>query len=92
MPRPRKKQVNRADHSFLSMALVGYEQAKAKIEAEIAAIRKALGAAARSYAKSTAVEEEAPAPKRRKLSAAARKRIGAAQKKRWAAVRAAKKG
>jgi len=92
MPRPRKKQVNRADHSFLSMALVGYEQAKAKIEAEIAAIRKALRAAARSYAENAVLEEEVFLPKRRKPSAAARKRIAAAQKKRWAAVRAAKKG
>ena len=73
------------------MALVGYEQAKSKIETEIAVIKKALGAAVRSYAKNAVLEEEILIPKRRKMSAAARKRIGAAQKKRWAAVRAAKK-
>ena len=74
------------------MALLGYEQTKAKIETQITAIRKALGAAARSYTESGAavVEELAPARKRRKLSAKARKAISLAQKKRWRLARAAK--
>ena len=71
------------------MALVGYEQAKAKIETQIIAIRKALGAAARSYTKSAAAGEE-PTRKRRVLSAKARKAISLAQKRRWRLARAAK--
>ena len=72
------------------MALLGYEQTKAKIETQITAIRKALGAAARSYNKGTAEREEAPTRKRRVLSEKARKAISLAQKKRWREARAAK--
>jgi hypothetical protein len=72
------------------MALVGYEQAKAKIETEITAIRKALGAASRSYNKDAAAGEEAPTRKPRVLSAKARKAISLAQKKRWSEVRVSK--
>lgn len=91
MPRPKKLQTATIPYhaDILEMALSGYEAAKMKIETEIIAIRKALGAASRSYAKSTALPTEAP-KKRRELSAAARNRIAAAQKKRWDAVRAAK--
>ena len=71
------------------MALLGYEQTKAKIETQITAIRKALGAAARSYTKGAAVGEE-PTRKRRVLSAKARRAISLAQKKRWREARVAK--
>src|SRR5205814_10245053 len=86
MPRGRKNKENQ-DHSLLSMALLGYEQTKAKIETQITAIRKALGAAARSYTTSAAEGEEAPTRKRRLLSAKARKAISLAQKKRWSESR-----
>ena len=90
MPRPRKQLPLNAD--ILAMALTCFEAAKAKIEIQITAIKKALGATSRSHTKNTAVKGEVPNPKRRKLSATARQRIAAAQKKRWAAVRAANKG
>ena len=90
MPRPKKQQAIPYHADILEMALVGYEAAMMKIETEILAIKKALGAASRSYAKSAAPTKEEAPKKRRRLSAAARKRIAMAQKKRWAAVRAAK--
>ena len=67
------------DTSMLSMALVGYEMEKQRIEAQIQEIRARLGARGASAGK-TAGEPV----KRRTLSAAARKRIAAAQRKRWA--------
>jgi hypothetical protein len=91
MPRGRKRKAD-DDHSLLSMALVGYEQTKAKIETQITAIRNALGAAARSYTNIGATDAEAPSRKRRKrsrMSAEARKRIGDATRARWAAARKA---
>lgn len=71
---------------MLSMALVGFEVEKKRIEEKIAELRAKLGGhsvpAAAASAKKSAV---ADAPKTRKpLSAAARKRIATAQKKRWA--------
>lgn len=91
MPGPRKIPATNIPYhaDILEMALSGYEAAKMKIETEILALRKMIGAASRSYAKSTAPHKE-DAPKKRTMSSAARKRIAAAQKKRWDAVRAAK--
>ena len=66
---------------MLSMALIGYEVEKKKIEERIKQIRAHL-------AGKTATAEDA-APKKRKLSKAARNRIAAAQRKRWAAQRKA---
>ncbi len=91
MPRPKKQAATIPYHAdILEMALSGYESAKMKIETEILAIRKALGAASRSYARTTAPSKDEAPKKRRTLSVSARKRIAAAQKKRWDAVRAAK--
>ena len=70
------------DRDLLAMALVGYEAAKAKINAAIAEIQAKLGHRGRPR---VATDEAAPA--KRTMSAAARKRIAAAQRKRWAAVR-----
>jgi len=82
------------DNSILSMALIGYEAEKQKIENKIREIRGILGGKSSngSYSKpvlAAAVEEEeeevpASSTKKRTLSTAARKRIAAAQKKRWA--------
>ena len=68
------------------MALIGYEAERQKIEAAITAIRKQVDghAAAR-------VVDGAPKPKRN-MSAAARRRITAAQRNRWAAFHAEKRG
>jgi hypothetical protein len=67
------------DHDLLAMALVGYEAEKAKINAAIGEIRERLGNAAGAPAQA--------APKKHTMSAAGRSRIGAAQRKRWAAVK-----
>jgi len=72
------------DRDLLAMALVGYEAAKAKINAAIAEIQAKLGHRGRGRPR-VATDEAAPA--KRTMSAAARKRIAAAQRKRWAAVR-----
>ena len=75
---PRGK--NTKDLSMLSMALVGYELEKKKIDERIREVRAQL-------AGQPSIDGQTP--KRRKLSVAARKRIGAAQKKRWAEHRKA---
>lgn len=67
------------DNSLLAMALVGYEAAKAKINAAIAEIQAKLGQASSTPAQS--------APKKHRMSAAGRKHIAAAQRKRWAALK-----
>jgi hypothetical protein len=73
---------------MLSMALVGYEMEKKKIEDKIKELRARLNGAPRVAAKPGRPAAE-PAPPKRRLSAAARKRIAAAQKKRWAEHRKA---
>jgi hypothetical protein len=86
MPRSKQSQ----DTSILSMALVGYELEKKKIEERIKEIRAQLSGKSVS-------SPNGHGPAKRRLSAAARKRIAAAQKKRWAehrkaAAQAAKAG
>ena len=68
------------------------DQIIAAIDAEIGKLQKArvLLSSIEGTVKETAPAAKKPA-KRRRLSAAARKRIGDAQRKRWAAVAAAKK-
>ena len=74
------------DRSTLEMALIGYEAELKKIVAAIAAIRKQVD----GHAAAPAVDG-ARRPKRN-MSSAARRRIAAAQRKRWAAFHAEKKG
>jgi hypothetical protein len=59
-----------------------------KIDAEIAKLQQARTLLAEHTVKSTAASQ--PTGKKRSLSVSARKRIADAQKKRWAAVKAAK--
>ena len=66
--------------SIITAAIVGFEQQKLRIDAQIAELRVMLSGG-RTEAVTT---PEVPKGKRRKLSAAARKRIGDAQRKRWA--------
>jgi hypothetical protein len=75
------------DQNMLTMALVGYEVEKKKIEERIQEIRARLGGSKLSGRAGAAEADEAPT--RRKLSKAARRRIAAAQKKRWAEHRKA---
>jgi hypothetical protein len=88
------------DTTTLSMALLGFEMEKKKIDEKIAEIRAHLGHSTAAPAKkrgrpkksvvasaSTATVSSngtGTATKKRTMSAAARKRIAAAQRKRWA--------
>ncbi len=87
MPRTAKS-IN--DSSLLEAALEGLELQKARLEDQIAEVRRRLGRDGHR-AKSAQPAQKDSAPKhetaRKPLSAAARKRIAAAQKKRWAAFR-----
>src|SRR5664280_1672529 len=65
---------------ILNAAIVGFEQQKLRIDAQIAELRQMLGGGPTA----TAATPAGPRGKRRKMSAAARKRIGDAQRKRWA--------
>jgi hypothetical protein len=80
--------ISKMDQEVLRMALVGYETECEKIDGKMAAIRALLGGRS---TKPSLVEEPVPVRKRRKMSAAARRRIGDATRKRWAALRGAKK-
>jgi hypothetical protein len=79
MPRPRTIQP-----WLLEVALLGLEQNRQRIAAQIAEVQRLLAPRARPT----------PAPATRKpkrtISAAGRKRIAAAQRKRWAALKKAK--
>jgi hypothetical protein len=77
------------DRDLLAMALVGYEAQHAKINAAIQEIQAKLGKRGPGRPKAAT---DGAAPAKRTLSVAARKRIAAAQRKRWAAVRAQGKG
>src|SRR5690348_13856122 len=76
----------RADRTILAMALIGYEAERTKIDATIREIQARLG----HQGPGRRAADGAVAPAKRVLSVAARKRIGAAQKKRWAALKKAK--
>jgi hypothetical protein len=69
------------DTSLLQAALLGFEHMKRDVEEKIAEIQGRLGAGA-------GAGSEAAAKPKRTLSAAARRRIAAAQKKRWALLKA----
>ena len=70
------------DSQMLRAALVGYQYQLSYIASKMAEIQKQIGG------KHVSASAE-PIVKRRALSAAARRRIGAAQRKRWAAFHAA---
>ena len=75
------------DNSILEAALIGLEQQRAQIDAQMAEIRRRL----RAGGGAAAGQEAGPGRRaRRVLSPAARKRIAEATKKRWAAYRAQK--
>ena len=73
------------DASLLEAALIGFEQARRNVEEKIAQIRRQIGFGDGTQA---AVPSQTG---RRPLSPAARRRIGAAQRKRWAAIKAKSK-
>ena len=80
MPRGRRT----ADTSLLEAALIGFQQMRRDVEEKIADIRRQLS----GNGTSAAVPSQTG---RRPLSPAARRRIAAAQRKRWAAIKAQSK-
>jgi hypothetical protein len=71
-----------ADTSFLEAALIGFQQMKRNVEEKIADIRRQLGSGDGMPA------AEPSQTGRRTVSPGARRRMAAAQRKRWAAVKA----
>jgi hypothetical protein len=71
---------NKFTPEIINAAIVGFEQQKVRIDAQIADLRAMLDGGR----KEPAATPEVPKRKRRKMSAAARKRMGEAQRKRWA--------
>src|ERR1700686_2442690 len=71
---------NKLTPEIVNAAIVGFEQQKLRIDAQIAELRAMLPGGRTE----SAAPPQAPKGKRRKMSAAARKRIGDAQRKRWA--------
>ena len=69
------------DAEFLAAALVGFEHQRSGIEEKMAELRRRIGGGA--------APAKAQATQKRTMNAAARRRIGAAQRKRWAAVKKA---
>jgi hypothetical protein len=65
---------------IINAAVLGFEEQKLRIDAQIAELRQMLTGTPTE----TAATPESPRGKRRTMSAAARKRIGDAQRKRWA--------
>ncbi len=78
MPRGTRNE----DTTLLSMALLGFEVEKKRIEEKIAELQARVGGHPVAAAKGSVAS--ATPTGRKPLSAAARKRIAAAQKKRWA--------
>jgi len=64
---------------------------RARLESELHRVSAALTAFGKAYMNGGRPKTAAPGRKTRTISAAGRKRIAAAQKARWAKVRAAKK-
>lgn len=82
------------EQTVLEAALLGLEVQKSRLENQIASVKAMLGKSSPGRPKLSALSESSDAKQRKKrtLSTDARERIAAAQKKRWAAVRKAKKG
>jgi len=78
------------DQDLLAMALIGYEAQKAKLTEAIRGIQDQLGQ--RGPGRPPRVATDGAAPAKRTLSVAARRRIGAAQRKRWAALKKSEAG
>jgi hypothetical protein len=75
------------DREILEAALVGLQHSLATVDEKMKELRRQAGGKAARH--SVAVASAGATPPRRVVSAAARKRMGAAQKKRWAAFRKA---
>jgi hypothetical protein len=67
---------------IIAAAIVGFEHQKTQIDHQIAELRSML-----TGPTETATTPEAPAPKRKKFSAASRRKMAMAQKARWAKIK-----
>jgi len=77
------------DHGILSAALSGLEFEKSRLDATIAEIKAELGQPGPGRPQQAPTDgAEKAAPKRGGMSAAGKRRIAAAQRKRWAALKA----
>lgn len=76
------------DNGLLEAALIGYQQQHATVSARIAELQKLLNGRATNAVSEPSVGGRKQ--KRHRISAEGRARIAAAQKKRWAAAKAAK--
>ena len=78
------------NEEILQAAIIGLQEQKKRIDAQLEELRLML---AGGSAENNTEPKSAPTPKKakRKLSAAARKAIADAQRKRWAAVKRAKR-
>ena len=76
------------DTELLKAALIGFQQMRDQVEQKIADLRGRIDG--RTSPASASGSAAAFAPKKRTMSASARQRIAMAQKKRWAAYKAAK--
>jgi hypothetical protein len=76
------------DNSLIEAALVGYQEELKQIDEKMKALRQRIHQAGGNGAKG----ETAGTEKKSRLSPAARRRIAAAQRKRWAAYKAALAG
>jgi hypothetical protein len=80
-----------ADPSILQAALIGYQYQRDQIDAKMAEIRRELGGKAAGVKRSGLPATGTPGTSaKRVVSPAGRRRMAAAQRKRWAAVKAAK--
>ena len=80
-----------ADLSILQAALIGYQHQRDQIDAKMAEIRRELSGKTGGVKPTTPTAPGAPStPLKRVVSPAARRRMAAGQRKRWAAVNAAK--
>jgi cell division septum initiation protein DivIVA len=82
------------DNSLIEAALVGYQEELKRVDEKMKALRQRINEGNGTSAKATTAKAEpAPQEKRKsRLSPAARRRIAAAQRKRWAAYKAALAG
>jgi hypothetical protein len=77
------------DTEILEAALIGFQHKRDQIEQKIAELRSQIRGTPASRPAPAAAAPGASVPKKRTMSAAARRRIAMAQKKRWAAYKAA---
>ena len=70
-------------HEIITAAILGFDEQRRRIDAQIAALRAMLSGGPAE----TAATPETPTIKRRKFSASARRHMKQAQQRRWAKIR-----